>query len=115
MSTNRRALIVALLIGSTTLGLRGTAAEHRAHLSDDLLSHQARLTTSRTRVIVHGDAATLDALASRHHLQILRRLAGGVVVAANSAELTELAADSAIDHLSDDPIVRTSMSVSNQS
>src|SRR5471030_292598 len=112
MSITRRTLTTALLIGSA-LGLRGSAAEHHAHLSDDLLSHEARLTTSRTHVIVHGDAATLDALAARHHVQILRRLAGGAVVAANSAEIAELAADSSLDHLSGDPLVRTSMSVSN--
>ena len=113
MSITRRSLVITLLVGSA-LGLRGSAAEHHAHLSDDLLSHQARLTTSRTHVIVHGDAATLDALASRHHVQILRRLAGGAVVAANSAEIAELAGDASLDHLSGDPLVRTSMSVSNQ-
>jgi serine protease AprX len=47
-------------------------------------------------------------------VQILRRLAGGAVVAANSAELDELAADSAFDHLSGDPLVKIGMSVSNQ-
>ena len=99
----------------SALGVRGNGDEHRAHLSDDLLSHRARHTAARIRVIVHGDESTLAALTTRHHVQILRRLAGGAVVAANSAELDELAADRAVDHLSGDLPVRTSMSVSNQS
>ena len=37
------------------------------------------------------------------------------VISANSAELDDLAADSAIDHLSGDPLVRVGMSISNQS
>ena len=99
----------------SALGVRGSGDEHRAHLSDDLLSHRTRHTAARIRVIVHGDESTLAALTTRHHVQILRRLAGGAVVAANSAELDELAADRAVDHLSGDLPVRTSMSVSNQS
>jgi serine protease AprX len=114
MSIKQSALIVALVAGSA-FSLRGTAAEHHAHLSDGLLAHLAKQTTVRTHVIVHGDAATLDALASRHHLQILRRLANGAVLAANSAELTDLAGDVGVDHLSGDPAVKPWMSVSNQS
>ena len=65
-------------------------------------------------MIVHGDAAALSALTTRHHVQVLRRLDGGAVVAANSAEIDELAADSAYDHLSGDPLVQIGMSISNQ-
>jgi serine protease AprX len=72
-------------------------------------------TPARARVIVHGDADTVDAIASRHHLQIVRRLGGGAVLAANSAEMSELAADGAIDHLSGDVPVKNWMSISNQS
>jgi serine protease AprX len=114
MRFKRGSLVLILLVGSA-LGLRGSGIEHRAHLSDDLVGHQARHTTARARVIVHGDAATLDALASRHHVQIVRRLAAGAVVSANSDELADLAADAAIDHLSGDLPVKTWMSVSNKS
>jgi serine protease AprX len=104
-------IVVATLVAASALGLRG---EHRALLSLDLLAHQERHTAARARVIVHGTAAEIDALAQKHHLQVLRRLADGAVLAANSSELTKLAGDSAIDHLSGDLPVRTFMSVSNK-
>src|ERR1700733_6859505 len=113
ISIQRRALIIGLFLGSA-LTLRGTAAEHHAHLSDGLLAHEALQTTVRTHVIVHGDAATLDAIATRHHLQILRSLPNGAVFAANSAEIADLASDATIDHLSGDPTVKPWMTVSNQ-
>ena len=66
-------------------------------------------------MIVHGDSAALAALSTRHHVQILRQLADGAVVAASSAEVDELSADSLYDHLSGDPMVKVGMSISNQS
>ena len=47
-------------------------------------------------------------------MQLLRRLAGGAVISANSAEIDAIADDSAYGHLSGDPFVRVGMSVSNQ-
>src|SRR5438445_314869 len=79
----RFALVIALIAGSA-LALKGSNAEHRAHLSADLLVHQARHTSARARVIVHGTDAEIDAIAGRHHLRIVRRLAEGAVLAANS-------------------------------
>ena len=110
-----RVVLILGLVTSSALALRGAALDHHAHLSSDLLGHQAQHTTARTRVIVHGDAAALDLLASRHHLALVRRLSGGAVVLANSAELAELATDTSLDHLSGDVPVKTWMSVSNQS
>jgi len=104
---------VVVLVAMSALGLKGANAEHRAHLSLDLLTHQSRHTLGRTRVIVHGSDSEIDAIAGRHHLQILRRLAGGAVLAANSSELSDLAADSGVDHLSGDLPVHNWMSVSN--
>ena len=112
--TIKRGVIALALVATSALGVRGSGDEHRAHLSDDLLGHRARHTAARTRVIVHGDEAALAALTTQHHVQILRRLAGGAVVAANSNEIDELAADLAYEHLSGDPFVRIGMSVSNQ-
>ena len=106
---------VAVLLGTSVLGVRGAGEEHRAHLSDDLLGHAARHTSARTRVIVHGDAAALAALTTKHHVQVLRQLSGEAVIAANSAELDALAADAAYDHLSGDPLIKVGMSISNQS
>ena len=88
--------------------------EHRAGLSDDLLGHKARRTSARARVIVHGDDATLEALARRHGVRILRKLAGGAVLAANSRELEALTADNEVDHLSGDTLVQSWMSVSDK-
>jgi serine protease AprX len=111
--TFKRISIALALVTVTSLGLRGAEGQH-AHLSDDLLGHVARHTSARTRVIVHGDADALAALTTRHHVSVLRTLAGGAVISANSAELAEIAADSAFDHLSGDPLVKVGMSVSNQ-
>ncbi|HMF93642.1 MAG TPA: S8 family peptidase [Vicinamibacterales bacterium] len=105
--------VVAILVLSGALGLRGAPKAHRALLSSDLLQHVGA--SARARVFVHGDAATIDALAARYHLEVLRRLEHGAVFAASSAELDALAADSAVDHLSGDVPVKTSMSISTQS
>jgi serine protease AprX len=64
-------------------------------------------------VIVHGSDNEVDALAGRHHLQVVRRLAGGAVISANSDELSDLAADAGVDHLSGDLPVHNWMSISN--
>ena len=114
MTAKRVALVLGLL-SVTALGMRGAGESPRAHLSDDLAGHLARHTSARTRVIVHGDGAALTALTTKHHLQIVRQLEGGAVVAANSDEIDEIARDSAYDHLSGDPIVRVGMSISAQS
>lgn len=105
---------VLALVAVSALGIRG-AEDKRAHLSDDLLGHIARHTSARTRVIVHGDADALTSLTTKHHVQVLRTLAGGAVISASSAELDEIANDSAFDHLSGDPLVKVGMSISNQS
>src|SRR5258708_16842104 len=113
--TFKRASVVATLVAASALTLRGAPAPHRAHLSDDLFRHLGRRTTARARVIVHGDQATVDGIAARHHLQVLRRMEHSAVLAANSDALDPLSADPAPDHLSSDPPVSNSMSVSSQS
>jgi len=110
----RTAVVVALL-ATSVLGVRGANEPRRAHLSSDLVAHVARHTKASARVIVRGSEADLDALAARHRLQIVAHLRGAAVVLANSAELEALSAESAIDNLSGDAVVRPSMSVSNQS
>jgi serine protease AprX len=107
--------VVAAVFLSSGLGLRGAPRTHHALLSLDLLQHVERKTPARARVFVHGDAVTIDALAARYHLQVLRRLEHGAVLAANSAELDALGSDVAVDHLSGDVPVKTWMSISNQS
>ncbi len=107
-------VVVVIVLATSGLGLNG-ANQHRAHLSDDLVAFASRHATTRARIIVQASDAEVDALAARHQVQIVRRLADGAVIAANPAELNDLAADAAIDHLSGDVPVQTSMSVSNLS
>jgi serine protease AprX len=106
---------VVALIASSAPSLHGGANRHRARLSDDLFAFQARRTSDRVRVILQGSDEEVDLLASRHHATVVRRLATGAVILVNAAELNELAADPAVDHLSGDVPVGPSMSVSNQS
>ena len=110
-----RTALVAAILATSALGIRGANEPRRAHLSADLLAHAARHTKARARVIVRGSESDLNALAARHHLQILRHLEGGAVLLANSAELDALQAESALGALSGDDVVRTAMSVSNAS
>jgi serine protease AprX len=114
-TTARQAAIALALILASTYGIRGSNPVHRALISRDLLAHEARHSKARTRVIVHGTQAEVDAIAARHHLAVTSYLgADGAVLTADSGELTELAADPAIQHLSGDLPVRPDMSVSNK-
>jgi serine protease AprX len=115
MMTFRHFVAVAALVAVSSLGLSGAANPHRAHLSDDLSLHVAVRAKARARVIVHGDPATVAAIAVRHHLQVLRQSDRFGVLAADSDELAGLASDNAIDHLSGDVPVAHTMSVSIKS
>ena len=92
--------------------IRGSNAQHAAHLSDDLGLQLARQTSERVGVIIPGSDETVDAIAARHSMPLVRRFEGGAVVLANSAELAELAADGDVTTLSGDADVRPWMSVS---
>jgi serine protease AprX len=111
----RRFVLGAAIIAAAVLSIQSTSAQHRAHLSLDLLKHEARGAGSRVRVIVHGTRSEVEALAGRHGLSIARWLADGAVVRADAEELRALAADAAVDHLSGDPVVRPTMAVSVRS
>jgi serine protease AprX len=113
--TTLQVVIATALIAFSSLGLQGSNLDRRAHLSADLARHQARRTIARTRVIVHGTERDIDVMASRHRLQVVKRMHGAAVVLANSAELIELSRDGAIDHLSGDLPVHGSTAISDAS
>ncbi|MCU1385560.1 MAG: hypothetical protein JWL71_4257 [Acidobacteria bacterium] len=113
--TTKLAAVVAAIVATSALGVRGAGEGHRAHLSDDLKIHLDGHAKARARVIVHGDPATVAAIAARHHLQVLRQSERFAVLAADGAELAGLASDTAIDHLSGDAPVQHTMSVSIKS
>jgi serine protease AprX len=115
VKTARLVVVAAALVILASLGLQGSNRDRQAHLSADLSRHQARKTTERKRVIVHGTDRELELLASRHRLQIVRRMHGAAVVLANSAELSELSSDGAVDHLSGDLPVNNSTVISDAS
>ncbi len=104
------AAIVAIVAGSThSVG----GERHRAKLSSDLLSFEARRTSARARVIVRGSQMEIQALASRHGLGIARWLGDSAVLLANSAQISALAAEK--DVLSGDAPVAPFMEVSDSS
>jgi serine protease AprX len=119
--TCRAALALTLVVASAFVApaafvAHGAGGGHRALVSTDLLAHEGRHTTAQARVIVHGTRDEVTALATRHHLLIAGFLGGGAaVVTANSAELSALAADPAVHHLSGDLPVWSDMSISNRS
>jgi serine protease AprX len=93
----------------------GVGAQHRARLSTDLLFHESRRPAERTRVIIHGTRDEISALARRHGVSVVRWLEDGAVLRADGRQVSGLAADRAVDHLSGDPEVRPSMSVAVKS
>jgi serine protease AprX len=103
-----------VLVVVAVFALRPTVrATHRAHLSFDLLTHEASQSTTRKRVILTGDPAQIAEVAARHQLQVVRLLANGAVLSASATELTDLAADVDVPSVSGDVPVHTWMSVSN--
>jgi serine protease AprX len=101
---------VAAIVLASTLGIDGQ--RHRGKLSSDLLSFEAKRTSSRTRVIVRGTRLEIEALASRHGVAVARWLDDSAVLLANSAQISALAAER--DVLSGDTPVAPFMDVSDQ-
>jgi serine protease AprX len=105
--TLRFAAILGIIVGST-LGVGGQ--RHRAKVSTDLVSFEAKRTTARARVIVRGSQMEIEALASRHGVAIARFLGDSAVLLANSSQISALAAER--DVLSGDLPVAPFMDVS---
>ena len=111
LSPRRLALLASLLfIGAIATGAQD---KHRARLSDDLPKHESKHSSSRVSVIVQGSHDEIASLAAKHHIVVIKWLGTGAVVSANSNEITDLASDAGVDHLSGDPLVRGGLAVSN--
>ncbi len=122
VATLRFVAVAATLVAVWSLGLQGSSpalhvpnGARLAHLSADLTRHQARKTSARERVIVHGTDRDLALLAARHRLKLVKRMRGAAVVLANSAEVSALARDAAVEHLSGDLRVHGVTTISDAS
>ena len=87
---------------------------HRARLSADLADHLAA-GSQTINVIVHGDKATVDALATRYNLTVGRHLRSGGVLRVTAGQLAALQADDTVDHLSGDIRLRSTADVTAES
>src|SRR5260221_4907297 len=90
-----RAFIATCLV---TLVVSPAAAAHRARLSSDLAEHLAN-DSQKISIIVHGDKATVDAIAARYNVPVRRHLRSGAVLRVTAGQLAALAADDRLDHL----------------
>ena len=110
-----RALLAPFLLAAALLATTAapSLAAHRARLSADLADHLAAGSQS-IDVIVHGNAATVDAIASRYNLAVKKRLKSGAVLRINAGQLDALQQDDQLDHLSGDIRLRGSMAITNQ-
>jgi serine protease AprX len=85
-----------------------SAGPHRARVSEDLADHLAA-NSQTIRVIVHGDKAETDALALRYNVRVARTLKTGAVLLVNAGQLAAMRDDDAVDHLSGDVRLRSSV------
>jgi serine protease AprX len=108
------AVLLALLVVASPIGLAEVEQPRRAPLSSDLVRHLARQTGAAARVIVQGNPDELAELAARHGLRVHRALDHGLVVSATPAQLALLEREGAVDALTGDLPVATTMSVSNK-
>src|SRR5471030_2752352 len=98
LSSQRRSLIKAMVAAALFVAAATPAsAQHRARLSADLADHISAGSQS-IDVIVHGDAATVDAIATRYNVKV-KHLASGGVLHVNAGQLSAIQQDEAIDHL----------------
>src|SRR3954463_5985937 len=97
---SRGVLIAALVVLSAAVALPA-AAQRRARLSADLQDSLASGSQSMD-VIIHGDKATVDAIAARYNVRVTRYLKSGAVLRLNAGQLTAIRQDGAVDHISSD-------------
>ncbi|HQL31567.1 MAG TPA: hypothetical protein PLM67_15230, partial [Thermoanaerobaculales bacterium] len=105
-------LLVALLVVLAAAGAwAAPGKQHRARLSQDVSDHLEAGRAGTVQVIVRGERAALQKMASRHGLGARKWLSRGVVLEVTPAELEALAADPDVPAVSGDAVVRSSMAV----
>src|SRR5262252_7095419 len=85
-----------------TLGAAASAsAEHKARIDLALADHLAAGSQS-IDVILHGDKATVDSLATRYNARVKKYLRSGAVLKVTAGQAAALQNDDDVDHLSVD-------------
>src|SRR6266516_1780919 len=97
----------ALAVCVSLFAAAPAVAQHHARLSLDLADHLAA-GSQAISVIVHGDKATVDALAARYNVTVKRYLSDGGVLLVNAGQLAALRDDEEVDHLSGDIRIKSS-------
>src|SRR5205809_5122199 len=110
--THRTSRLVTIGLGAAcfllSAAIPASAGPHRARVSEDLADHLAA-NSQTIRVIVHGDKAETDTLAARYNVTIARTLKTGAVLLLNAGQLAAMRDDEAVDHLSGDIRLRSSV------
>ena len=106
-SQRRLTTRLSLTICVTLFAVVPAAAQHRARLSADLADHLAA-GSQTINVIVHGDKATVDALARRYNVTVRKYLSEGGVLRVTAGQLAALRDDADVDHLSGDLRIKSS-------
>jgi serine protease AprX len=105
----RSRFALAVLAGACVVAAASTPAlaQHRARVSADLAAHLAAGSQS-IDVIVHGDAASINQLATRYNLVVKRHMKSGAVFTVTAGQLDAISQDEAVDHLSGDTKIHPS-------
>ncbi len=113
LRTSVQYLTVAI-VSACFLAAAPASAAHRARLSADLADHLAA-GSQTIDVIIHADRATVNMLAARYNLVVKRYLKSGGVFQVNAGQLAALQQDDAVDHLSGDVRIQSSVDVTAES
>ena len=115
LQTFARLSLVLLAVAILGLGSTEAAAQgRRARLSEDLKQKVAAGDARQTSVILTASSSVVDQVAARHGLRISKRLATGAVLEVPAGALQGLVDDAAIDQLSGNSVVQSSMAITNE-
>ncbi len=113
---NARRLIVLAAVALTVSAASASAApQYRARMSQDLAAQLAVPTLPSLDVIVEGDQASIQALATKYGAAVKKPLKHGAVLRVPTGLLDALSQDPAVAHLSGDVAVRGSMATTTVS